>query len=77
VTFSGLGDLGRSVVGEAAVGAAVVGVDVGADGGAGFVERLELLPPDPAQLELGKLGLDERLALRVAVAAALVRDPMV
>jgi hypothetical protein len=41
---------------------------------AGLVERLELLAPDQPVLELGEPGLDERLALGVAVAAAAVRD---
>ena len=52
----------------------VVAVDVGADRGAGLVEGLELLAPDAAQLELGEPGLDEGLALGVAVAAAAVGD---
>ena len=53
----------------------VVAVDVGADDGPGVVERLELLAPDAALLELGEPGLDEGLALGVAVAAAAVGDP--
>jgi hypothetical protein len=53
----------------------VVTVDVGADRGAGLLEGLELFAPDAAQLELGEPGLDERLALGVAVAAAAMRDP--
>ena len=58
------------------MGAVVVAVDVGADRGAGLVEGLELFAPDAAQLELGEPGLDEGLALGVAVAAAAVRDPV-
>ena len=54
----------------------VVAVDVGADDGSGLVERLELLAPDAALLELGEPGLDEGLALGVAVAAATVDDPV-
>jgi hypothetical protein len=57
------------------VGSVVVAVDVGADRGAGLVDRLELLAPDAALLELGEPGLDEGLALGVAVAAAPVGDP--
>ncbi len=53
----------------------VVAVDVGADRVAGVVERLELLAPEAALLELGEPGLDEGLTLGVAVAAAAVRDP--
>jgi hypothetical protein len=56
------------------VGSVVVAVDVGADRGAGLVERLELLAPDAALLELGEPAFDEGLALGVAVAAATVRD---
>jgi hypothetical protein len=52
VIFPGVGDFGRGLVGEAAVWAVVVGVDVGADGGAGLLEGLELFAPDAAQLEL-------------------------
>ena len=58
------------------MGSVVVAVDVGADRGAGLVEGLELLAPDAALLELGEPGLDERLALGVAVAAAAMRDPV-
>jgi hypothetical protein len=43
---------------------------------AGLVEGLELFAPDAALLELGEPGLDERLALGVAVAAAAVRDAL-
>ena len=42
---------------------------------AGLVERLEFFAPDAALFELSKPGLDERLALGVAVAAAAVGDP--
>src|SRR5215207_769159 len=48
--------------------------DVGADHLPCLVEGLELVPPDAALLELAEPGLDERLALRIAVAAAAVRD---
>src|SRR5436190_15219320 len=50
-------------------------VDVGGDHLPGLVEGLELVAPDAAFLELAEPGLDERLALGVAVAAAAVRDP--
>ncbi len=53
----------------------MVAVDVGADRVAGLVEGLELLAPDAALLELAEPGLDEGLALGVAVAAATVDDP--
>jgi hypothetical protein len=52
----------------------VVTIDVGADGVAGLLEGLELLAPDQPLLELGEPGLDEGLALGVAVAAAAMRD---
>jgi hypothetical protein len=42
---------------------------------AGLVEGLELFAPDGALLELAEPGLDEGLALGVAVAAAAVDDP--
>jgi Transposase DDE domain len=42
----------RGAVGQALVGSVVVAVDVGADRVAGLVERLELLAPDAALLEL-------------------------
>ena len=38
---------------------AVAEVDVGADLGAGLVDRLQLLAPDAAECELGQPGLDE------------------
>ncbi len=63
-------------VGQPLVGPVVVGVDVAADCLAGLIERLELLAPDAALLELRKPGLDERLRLGVAVAAAAMRDPV-
>src|SRR5829696_6256933 len=53
----------------------VVVRDVGADRLPGLLERLELLAPDAAFLELAEPGLDERLALGIAVAAAPMRDP--
>jgi hypothetical protein len=74
VIFPGGGDLARGAVGQPAVRSVVVAVDVGADRGAGFVEGLELLAPDAALLELGESGLDEGLALGIAVAAAAVGD---
>ncbi len=49
-------------------------VDVVADHPAGVVERLELVAPDDALLELREEALDERLRLRIAVAAAAVGD---
>jgi len=52
VIFPGGRDLAWRAVGEALVGAVVVAVDVGADHGSGVVERLELLAPDAALLEL-------------------------
>src|SRR3954466_15700359 len=73
----GSGDFARRVVVEAGVGSVVVAIDVGGDRGARLVERLELLAPNAAQLELGEPGLDERLALGVAVTAAAVRDLLV
>jgi hypothetical protein len=60
---------GRSVV-EPAVRPFVVVVDVGGDHLPGLVEGLELLAPDAAFLQVAEPALDERLALRVAVAAA-------
>ena len=48
----GLRDFGGAPVGEALMRSVVVGVDVGADDGSGFVEGLELLAPDAALLEL-------------------------
>jgi len=56
------------------VGPVVVVVDVGGDHLPGLVERFELVAPDAALLEVAKPGLDERLALGVAVAAAAVAD---
>src|SRR3954468_4359502 len=70
----GSGDFAPRVVVEAGAGSVVVAVDVGGDRGAGLVEGLELLAPDAAQLELGEPGLDEGLALGVAVAAAAMDD---
>src|SRR5215203_6500921 len=55
----------------------VVVRDVVADRLPSLVERLELLAPDAAFLELAEPGLDERLALGIAVAAAAMRDPQV
>src|SRR5215213_11040619 len=52
----------------------VVVRDVVADRLPSLVERLELVAPDAALLELAEPGLDERLALGIAVAAAAVRD---
>jgi hypothetical protein len=53
----------------------VVAGHVGADHLPGLVEGLELVPPDAALLELAEPGLDERLALGVAVAATAVSSP--
>ena len=64
----------RSVV-EPAVGPIVVVDHVVADRMQGVVEGLELFAPDAALLELAEPGLDEGLALGVAVAAATMRDP--
>ena len=65
-----LTNLARCSVVEPAVGPAVVVLDVGADHLPGLVEGLELVAPDAALFEVAKPGLDERLALGVAVAAA-------
>jgi hypothetical protein len=75
VILPGGGDFAWGAVGQSGVGSVVIAVDVGADRGSGVVEGLELLAPDAALLELGEPGLDEGLALGVAVAAAAVRDP--
>jgi hypothetical protein len=40
-----------------------------------LVEGLEFVQPDAALVELGEPALDERLRLRVALAAASVGDP--
>jgi hypothetical protein len=74
VILPGAGDLRRGLVVQAAVRPPVVGGDVGADRLSGLVDGLELLAPDAALLELAEPGLDERLGLGVAVAAAAVRD---
>jgi hypothetical protein len=68
-------DLGGCSVGEPAVRAVVVVVDVGGDGVAWVVEGLEFAAPDEPVLEASEPGFDEGLALGVAVAAAPVRDP--
>ncbi len=52
----------------------VVVVDVSADHLPGLVEGFELVQPDAALLELAEPGLDERLALGIAVAAAALPD---
>src|SRR3954462_6368812 len=57
------------------MGPVVVVDHVAADHVPGLVEGLELVAPDAALFELAEPGLDERLALGVAVAAAAVRDP--
>ena len=72
--FPGLGDLRGGVVGEPGVGMVVVAVDVGGDHLPCLVEGLELVQPDAALLQLREPGLDERLALGVALAAAAVGD---
>ena len=56
------------------MGPVVVGLDVGGDLLASLVEGFELLAPDAALLELAEPGLDEGLALGVAVAAAAMDD---
>jgi hypothetical protein len=71
----GCRDFERRAVVQPAVRPVVVVGDVVADRLACLVERLELVAPDAAFLELAEPGLDERLALWVAVAAAPVRDP--
>jgi hypothetical protein len=72
---SGCRDLSRRAVVEPAVRPVVVVLDVAADHLPGLVEGFELFAPDAALLELAEPGLDEGLALGVAVAAAAVRDP--
>jgi hypothetical protein len=57
------------------VGSVVVAVDVGGDHLPCLLEGLELVQPDAAFLQLREPGLDERLALGVAVTAAAVGDP--
>src|SRR3954463_15781887 len=57
------------------MGPVVVVDHVAADHVPGLVEGLELVAPDAALFELAEPGLDEGLALGVAVAAAAVRDP--
>ncbi len=80
VVLQAPGQLPRSVslpsgrVAEEPVRSVVVGLDVGADLRPGRLERLEVLAPDTARLELGKPRLDERLGLEVTVAAAAVGD---
>ncbi len=59
------------------MGPVVVGLDVGGDRPPRFVEGLELRAPDEALLQLREPGLDERLRLRVAIAAAAVGDTQV
>jgi hypothetical protein len=76
VILPGGGDLARGAVGQPAVGSVVVVVDVGADRVLGPRRGLEFLAPDAALFELGEPGLDEGLALGVAVAAAAVDDPV-
>src|ERR1017187_9578319 len=66
----------RHWVVEAAVRRVEVAVDERADDGAGLFQGFELLAPDAAELQLGEPGFDERLAFRVAVAAAAVGDVM-
>src|SRR3954449_10005104 len=57
------------------MGPVVVVDHVAADHLPGLVEGLELFAPDAAFLELAEPGLDEGLALGVAVAAAAMGDP--
>jgi hypothetical protein len=75
VILAGARDLARRAVGQPRVRPVVVAVDVGPDRGVRLVEGFELFPPDAALLELSEPGLDEGLALEVAVAAATVDDP--
>jgi hypothetical protein len=56
------------------VGPVVVVLDVGADHLPGLLEGLELVAPDAALLQVAEPALDERLALRVTVAATAVSD---
>ena len=53
----------------------VVAVDVAADPAAGLVEGLVFVQPHLPLFEFPEPGLDEGLALGVAVAAAAVADP--
>ena len=64
----------RGLVVESAVRPVVVVVDVGGDHLPRLVERLELVAPDAALLQVAKPALDEGLRLGVAVAAAAVGD---
>ena len=56
------------------MGPVVVVDHVGVDHLPGVVEGFELVAPDAALFELAELGLDERLAFGIAVAAAAMRD---
>jgi hypothetical protein len=53
----------------------VLVLDVGGDHFPGLVDGFELVAPDAAFLEVAEPGLDECLALGVALAAAAVSDP--
>jgi len=70
----GVGDLGRSAVTEAGVRPVVIALDVLPDLPSGLVDGLPLRAPGAALLELAEPGLDDRLGLRIAVAAAAVGD---
>ena len=52
----------------------MIALDVGADGGASFLQGLELAALDEPFFELGKPALDESLTLGVAVAVPAVSD---
>ena len=73
-SLPGGGDLGRGAVAEAGVRPLVVAVDVVPDLPSCLLDGLPLRAPGAALLELAEPGLDERLGLRVAVAAAAVGD---
>jgi hypothetical protein len=68
------GDLAWGAVAEPGVGSVVVVLDVLADLGPCVLDGLPLGAPGAALLELSEPGLDERLGLGVAVAAAAVGD---
>lgn len=67
--------LRSGAVADPGVGPVAVAVDVGADLAAGLVDGLPCGAPGAAALELAEPGLDERLGLRIPVAATAVSDP--
>jgi hypothetical protein len=71
----GAGDLGRGAVADPGVGPLVIGRDVVGDLLPRLFDGLPFGAPGAALLELAEPGLNERLGLRVAVAAAAVGDP--